>query len=418
MQRRLQIELEDGKLDDGEGNFDLGRYNDILKEYGLQARLRLVKSESVISDGQLPPKADLSLLEVWDMYCEYRKQGLRESTFKSIYQGEYRNFIESAIAATESQDAIKIRNWLLENRNQRRTKNLLACLSKAYQLGIKNKLLTHNPYEGLSDEITNKGAIGKTQNQVETDSDILDKSKAYTWNEAQIILRYVEVKCPYWFNFLKFKFLTGCRTGEAIGFMWQDVQWDKERILIRRTYDRRTKKFYPLKNDKTYKGEQVRRFPMLKDGELWSLLKSIPQGEAGEVVLKSKIGKIIDRITFSVAWSGKGKNGGKFQKGIIPTLIEEGKLPNKHLSPYNTRHTFITHQVHDLGRDEKIVSAWCGHTTEVSNKHYQDVAIFAEQVNTDMPSNQQMQQQSDIDLLKEQLRKQQELINKLLKDKQ
>ncbi|MBD2499770.1 site-specific integrase [Anabaena azotica] len=415
LQRRLQLELEEGKLSTDEGIFNLGRYQEILEEYGLRAKLRLVRDAAISTTDEIPPKPQLSLMEVWDMYCEYRKSGLRESVYCRVYQGQYKNYLESAIEATKSEDALKIRNWLIENRHLKLVKQVLSNLSKAHQLGIKNKLLTHNPYDGLSDEITTKGAKGKTQNEVETDNDVLDQSKAYTWNEVQVILDFVKDKYPLWHGFFKFKFLTGCRTGEAIAFMWSDVEWNKERILIRRTYDYATKKFYPLKNDKSYKGELIRKFPMPKDGELWNLLKSIPQGEDNEVVFKSKGGKIINHAVFRNRYSG---NESSRIKGIIPQLIEQGKL-TKYLSPYNTRHSFITHAVFDLGIDEKIVSKWCGHNIDVSNKHYQDVAVFAERVNPEVP------QQTELDILKEQLRqqqeqmqKQQELINKLLAERE
>ncbi|MBD2495014.1 tyrosine-type recombinase/integrase [Nostoc sp. FACHB-280] len=408
LQRRLQLELEEGKLSTAEGIFNLGRYQEILEEYGLRAKLRVVKG-GLPSDNQIPPKPELSLMEVWDMYCEYRKPGLRESTYKNTYQMVYKNFLEAAIKATNSEDALKIRNWLIENRSCETVKKLLVNLSKAYRLGMKNKLLSHNPYEGMAEEIQRLGAQGKTQEEIETDDDVLDQSKAYTWEEAQIILDYVENRpaLSHWFSFLKFKFLTGCRTGEAIALRWFNVEWDKERIIIAWTHDGATKKFYPLKNDRSYKGEEKRKFPMPKDGELWNLLKSIPKKEPHDVVFESKTGKIIDRDVFSLAWRGHDK---KKCKGIIPPLIEQGKL-TKYLSPYNTRHTFITHAIFDLGIDEKIVSKWCGHTIDVSNKHYQDVAIFAERVNPEV------KQQSELDLLKEQLRQQQELINKLLAEK-
>ncbi|MEH2352570.1 tyrosine-type recombinase/integrase [Nostoc sp.] len=419
LQRRLQLELEEGKLDDGKGNFNLGRYQEILKEYGLQAKLRLVKGDTK-DDDQLPPKPELSLMEVWDMYCEYRKHGLRESTYQNTYQGQYKSFLESAIEDTNSDDAIKIRNWLVENRNHNTVKQVLSNLSKAYQRAIKDKLLTHNPFDGMAEEIVNKGARGKTQDEVEieNDEDVLDRGKAYTWDEAQAILEYVQEKYLHWHDYLKFKFLTGCRTGEAIALKWCDIAWDKERILIRRTYDRRTKKFYPLKNDRTYKGDSLRRFPMPKDGELWKLLKSIPCGELNDIVFQSKTGKTIDTIIFATSWRGRDKgNSDKGRKGIIPALIEQGKL-TKYLSPYNTRHTFITHAIFDLGIDEKKVSYWCGHKIEVSNKHYQDVAIFADRTNPEISMTQQSQQQSKIDLLEQKLAEQQELIDKLMQGKE
>ncbi len=410
LEHRLQLELEEGKLDDGYGNFNLGRYQEILEEYGLRAKLRLVRSVET-SDDQLPPKPEMSLMEVWDMYCEYRKSGLRESFYENTYQGQFKNYLKSAIEATKSEDALKIRNWLIENRNHLTVKDILSNLSKAYRIAIKNKLLTHNPYEGLAKEIVTKGAKGKTQDEVENDNDVLDQSKAYTWEDAGIIVDYVENKYPYWLNFLKFKFLTGCRTGEAIAFMWCDIEWDKERVLIRRTYDRITKKFYPLKNDSSYEGEEIRKFPMPKDGKLWSLLKSINPGQANANVFKSKTGKVINKDVFGNAW--RGQKTTKFQcKGIIPALIEQGKL-TKYLSPYNTRHTFITHAVFDLGIDEKVVAKWCGHQIDISNKHYQDVAIFAETINPEVPMSQQVQQQSEIEILKQQI----EDMKKLLQDK-
>ncbi|MDZ8225914.1 hypothetical protein [Nostoc sp. ChiVER01] len=244
LQRRLQLEMEEWKLTNSDGTFNESRYREILVDQKLKPDLKVVNSTTV-SSGQLPPKPELSLMEVWNIYCEYRKHDLRESTFVSTYQGQYKNFLKSAIEATKSEDALKIRNWLVENRNPKHVRQLLSNLSKAYRMGIKNKLLTHNPFEGMAEEITTKGTKGKTQNEVETenDDDVLDRAKAYTWDEREIILDYIKNNCPHWYFFTSFKFLTGCRTGEAIAFMWCDIEWEKERILIRRTYDVTTKKF-------------------------------------------------------------------------------------------------------------------------------------------------------------------------------
>ncbi|WP_335021069.1 tyrosine-type recombinase/integrase [Nostoc sp.] len=408
LQRKLQTELEDGELDDGEGNFNLGHYQDILKKYGLRSNLKLGKS-ILTSDQQLPPKPELSMMEIWDRYCESIKPGLKETTYAKAFSETFTNFLKSAIEATKAEDAVKIRNWLVENRNLPAVKKLISHLSKAYRFAIKGKLINYDPFDGMSDEIKQLGAKGKKQNEVETESDddILDRSKSYSWDEVLILLESIK-QTTHWYNFIKFKFLTGVRTGEAVAFMWGDVKWDSEEILIRRTYDRVTKGFYPTK---TAKGNQsvIRRFPLPKDGELWSLLKSIPQGKANEIVFKSKTGKIILSTTFHAVWSGAYGN-----KGIIPLLIKQGKL-SKYLKPYNTRHTFITHQIFDLGRDEKIVSAWCGHGEMVSQKHYQDITDRAMQINPELPATTSQQvQQSEINLLKEQLQQQQELINKLL----
>jgi integrase len=419
----LQVEMEQGKLDDGNGHFNEIRYQQILKQLGIINDLKALKLSAIATSDQTPPKPQLSLLEVWDMYCEYRKQGLRETVYLGKYQGQFKNYLKSAIEATKSEDAIKIRNWLIENRNREKVKELFSVLSKSYQLGIKNKLLTHNPYEGLAEEITVKGAKGKKQDELDDNDNTEDESKAYTWDEAQIILEYIE-NTPakkHWYPFVKFKFLTGCRTGEGIALRWNDVDWDNEKVLIRFTYDRRSKKFYPLKNDRTYKGNEVRRFPMPKDGELWNLLKSIPQGELNDVVFKGKADNIIDDTVFGCMWKGRDSLSTKV-KGIIPELIKQGKL-TKYLSPYNTRHTFINHAIHDLGIPEKHVCYMCGHEPNVSNKHYQDEAIFMKGINPEIPFSQQQfglqtidNQKSELEMMREQIRKQQEMIDRLLAD--
>jgi integrase len=427
LQRRLQLELEEGKLSKSDGTFNLDRYQDVLEEYGLRAKLRIVRQSDSLPESQdsSPPTPKMGLLEVWDIYCEYRKPSLRESMYENAYQGRYKSFLQSAIEATKSEDAIKIRNWLAENRSLNTTKRVLSELSKAYQFLMRqgNSDIKHNPYDGLAEEIQTLGARGQKLDEVKIDDDALDKSKAYTWDEALAILEYVKnnSRIKHWYNFIKFKFLTGCRTGEAVALMWQDIDWDKERILIRRTYDRYTKKFYPLKNDSSYKGELVRRFPMPKDGELWQLLKSIEQGQDNEVVFKSKSKKIIDINVFHDTWSGRSDRG---SKGIIPELIKQGKV-SKYLSPYNTRHTFIYHAIFDLGHDEKVVSKWCGHTVGVSAKHYQDIELASVGINPEIPLSEQGKAKSELELareeleaMKKQLAKQQEILDSLSKQNQ
>jgi len=417
LQRRLQLELEEGKLGSNDGSFNVHRYREILEEYGLRAKLRVVKSVATTADGQLPPKLRLNTLEVWDMYCEYKKAALRETTYINHYQGQYRKMIIDALEICKSDDAIKIRNWIVENRNHQTVKVVLSLLSKAYQLSIRRDYFKVNPYEGLAEEIVLEGAKGKNQSeiQIDNDADLLNKAKAYTWEESKVILNYIlnRKQIAWQHNIIKFKFLTGCRTGEAIGFMFGDIFWDKEEIVFRRTYDRETKKLYPLKNHKGG-AELSRRFPMPKDGELWNLLKAIPTEELNQIIFKSKTGKIINSDTLGIAWRGREPN----RNGIIPSLIKEGKL-KKYLPLYNTRHTFITHQIFDLGRDEKIVSAWCGHGEMISQKHYQDIADRAVQINPDKPKalDSQLSQKLEVDLLKEQLEQMRKMIEELQANK-
>ncbi|MEH1792744.1 tyrosine-type recombinase/integrase, partial [Nostoc sp.] len=406
LQRRLQIELEDGKLDDGEGNFNLGRYQEILKEYGLKASLRKVSSSSVASVDELPPKPKLSVIEIWDMYCSFRHESLSETVYQLKFKGEYLRAIKKSVAEV-GEYPLEMRNWLLGNYSHSTVKRILSCLSGAYRLAIKQKIVGENLFDGMAEDINTKikrNRIIDQGKEIESDDDVLDKGKAYTWDEAQEILKYIQDdsnRVRHYYKLIKFKFLTGCRTGEAIALWWTDIEWERERILFRRNYNNRLKIYKSTKND------TIRMFPMPKDGELWNLLKSISQGEPNENIFKNKVGKAVNTDSLQRVWHGYEASR---NKGIIPELIKQGKV-KRYLPCYNTRHTFITHQIFDLGRDAAIVNAWCEHSEEMSKKHYRDIEKYATQINPELPVTQQALQQSELDSLKEQLHKQQELIN-------
>lgn len=409
---RMTLDLQDGCFDE------------TLAKYGIIADLKL-KGSAVTSDGQLPPKPQMSLMEVWDMYCEFKEHELSISTFELEYKRTFTNFLKSAINAA-GEDSLAIRDWLIKNRNLQTTKKLLNALSEAFYLAIRqDKYTGKNPFDGLSDGIGDKNRKKEfKQNEDDEDEDLLNQDKAFTWLEAEIIMEFLKnsskKRFKHFYHFISFKFLTGCRNGEAMGLWWRDIKWEKEEIAIVRSYSAHIGRFKPTKN------ETVRRFPMPKNGRLWNLLKELPQGEPNDVVFKSTTGNFIGHTNINEMWNfSRTKKKDKIYEypGVIRILIDEGKV-QKYLPSYNTRHTFITRQIFDLSRDPKIVNAWCEHSEKVSESHYRDTKRIAAQINPELPASQQSQQQSELDLLKEQLRQQQEamkqqqeLINKLLQDK-
>ncbi|MBD2298747.1 tyrosine recombinase XerC [Nostoc sp. FACHB-190] len=423
LQRRLQLELEEGKLDDGSGNFNIGRYQEILQEYGLKASLKNPKL-ILVSDNQLPPKPELSSLEIWDIYCEYQKREWAITTVDK-HTGIYRRYLDTAINHV-GDNALQIREWLLDNRDHQNVKKILSHLSKAYALVIRQNLYSgKNYFDGLTEGIGSGKRVKEIkQDEYREDDEVESKDFAFTWDEAESIMEFLRTsekpRFNHWYHFVSFKFLTGCRQGEAIALWWGDVKWDREIIVIDRSYSSTLRKFKPTKNETT------RIFPMPKDGRLWNLLKELPQGEPNEVVFKNREGNTIHHCVFGEAWKGKrsiSKSGTYYYPGIIETLIDEGKV-SKYLPPYNTRHTFITHQIYDLNREKDIVNAWCEHGEKISAKHYRNTSQIALQINPELPANSVTQQSSDIEALKEELKQQQEkmkqqeeLIRRLLENK-
>ncbi|MEH2237382.1 hypothetical protein [Nostoc sp.] len=99
-----------------------GCFDESLAKYGITADLKL-KGNS--ASDQLPPKPELSLMEVWEKYSDYVKPRFKETTFDKAFLETYPNFLKSAMNATKCEDSIKIKNWLVENRSIEITRNLL-----------------------------------------------------------------------------------------------------------------------------------------------------------------------------------------------------------------------------------------------------------------------------------------------------
>ncbi len=402
--KRMTMDLQDGC-------FDI-----TLEKYLGKAKLTVVASSTpVLGDSQLPPKVSVSVLEVWGMYLEYMKPPrTADTTYYNSYCKAYTKNFESAVSAV-GEKPTDIRTWLLSNRSKSTARRVLSFISRAYELAVNQGTVVSNPFFCLLADldIRDKSKIANKEDEQESEDDFTDKTKAYTWNEAMTILDFVQntKKISYWYPYLAFKFLTGCRTGEASGFKWKDVKWDVNEIWIRRGYCWKLKQFITSKND------SVRRIPMPVGSDLWVLLKSVPEGQPDEVVFKSRKSKTIHPIVFAHAW-GQTQTGRT--KGFIIQLIEQGKI-SKYLPPYNTRHTFITHQIYDLGIPSYVVSAWCEHSTDVSKKHYQDSERYAMQYT---PNSAPVVEKSELALLQEQnallqeqMKAMQEMMEKLKSEK-
>lgn len=409
--RRLQEELDLGWLVDTSGAFHEDRYQQVLEEYGLKARIRLVKVASE-DKNRGRAKSNPSILEVWDMYCQFSEHRLAKTTFVNSYKGAFLNYLNSAIENV-GYDNDKIFNWLVKNRNPHDVKNLVSALERAYSYAIsKDAYIGKNPFLGLKETLITKKRI-KEINQDKSNSEnneLLDKKKAFSWQEAEIIMEAFKNHpklCKY-YPLIAFKFLTGCRNGEALALWWQDIKFDEERIIIRKSYDSKSRIFKPTKN------ETVRFFPMRKDSKLWKILSDLKKGEDNHCVFSVREnGKPIHQVTLCEKWYGKTARGVHYI-GLVKDLVGQGKV-SKYLPVNNTRHTFVSHQIYDLGRESHIVNAWCEHSEEVSRKHYRDASMVASDINPDLPSINQDAQQNDsqVDELKAIIEQQQAQINQL-----
>lgn len=394
--RRITEELQDGR-------FREGRFDEILAEYGIKTNLVLVPKTS-----DVPSLPKLSLLDVWDKYLEYVKPNIKESNFTNAFKLTYTSALVKCVEAV-GDDPIAVRNWLLTNRCMSVSSRLLKHLSKAYKILIKQSLVSSNPFEGMTDDLKKqkKNQTVNVHDDQEKDSDLYDaeqvKKRAFTVEEVDAILsKAKESRSKHYYSILHFLFLTGCRTNEATSFMWGDVKWNKEYIVIQRSYSKCIKKFVPTKTN------HIRLFPMPKNGDLWNLLKSLEPLEQtipNQLVFPNERGRVISDNALGHFWRGYNGSSEKTKKytGLIPGLVAQGKV-SKYLPPYNTRHTFISYQINECGVPPHVVKDWCGHSEDMTTKIYRQEDLLTKPASYDSkPIPNQPLEPSEVEVLKQQV---------------
>lgn len=336
-------------------NFDSSK----LWKYELEEKPQSDAQLKLIDGGK---KIEMPLIDLYDIYCESRKGSIAETTLKIRLQDQFRKIIVKAIDAV-GENALAIREWLVTHYSIHLAKECIRNLNKACQLGVKHKYRIDNPFDGMTEEIKITKGNKKNQDNFD-DNDETEDNRAFTIDEMNAIIEAFESSHyrKHLAPIIKFLFWTGCRTGEAIAFKWRDIKWDNETIVFKRSYNERLRKF------KGTKTGVCRMFPLPKDGQLWNLLKSLPQGEPDDVVFKPKKVKIIHYKSLWQIWSGNPSTG---NPGVIPTLVKEGKV-KQYLKLYATRHTFISHQVNIYKIPITTVAQWVGNAAMVSNKNYLD----------------------------------------------
>lgn len=291
-------------------------------------------------------KPAITLSELWDKYTEYRKPQIAETTLRIQYAA-VRNHI-AKLPTKDLKDAIKIRDFLVANLSNDAARRTLTQLSACCEWACESSLLSNNPFQGMAKKIQ----------VVKDETDTIDP---FTAEERDTIIEAFEQHpCySYYAPFVKFLFMTGCRTGEAVGLQWKHISPDCKTITFCESVSSQ------LKIRKDCKTHKTRKFPC--NEPLRALLLSIKPNnyDPESLVFPSKRGGVIRSGHFiDNAWKGRSDRG----DGIVMQLAKEGKI-TRYRTQYNTRHTFIT-QCLEAGVSVVQVAKWAGNSAEIIMKHY------------------------------------------------
>ncbi|TAF52694.1 MAG: hypothetical protein EAZ60_22880 [Oscillatoriales cyanobacterium] len=346
------------------------------------------------------PESEITVGTMWEDYLEWKRPQLQPTTFKGVFCRTYTNIIKgltwdiSSATFSDGQHSI----WELpisanvgeiltkhptSQQNKQRT---LSALSEAFirlqSLG-KTKL-TINPFAMPNGSNENK--IDKYKSQTRTDGTIdlrwWDKEdtekdpeecdrRAFSKKDRDIIIKalyeHKNASPRQLAPLVEFRFLTGCRSGEAFALQWKDVLLgrDKDYIRFSKSYNGQQK------NTQVTKTGEVRLFKIYS--KLSDLLMRIKPADAKptDLVFTKLNGKHWDTGAVREIWyQTRGNNGQKkyIYPGVVTQLADDG-LIDGYLPFYNCRHTFISLQAH-AGTDLLLLATACGNSVEVIQRHY------------------------------------------------
>ncbi|MEP0758690.1 DUF3596 domain-containing protein [Trichocoleus sp. DQ-A2] len=331
--KSAEIKARQIELDIISGNFD-----PTLAKYKPQTYLTLIET--------IKPKQAITLSDLWNKYTEYRKPLIAETTLRIQYAA-VRNHI-AKLPTKDLNDSIKIRDFLVANLSNDAARRTLTQISACCEWACDSFLITNNPFHGMAKKI-------------KVVKDEVDTIDPFTAEERDTIIAAFEQHPYYCFYaaFVKFLFMTGCRTGEAVGIKWKHISQDCKLITFCESVSSQ------LKIRKDCKTHKTRKFPC--NPSLQALLLSIKSENCDpeSLVFPSKRGGEIRSGHFiDSAWKGRGDRG----VGIVMQLAQDGKI-SRYRTQYTTRHTFITLCL-EAGVTPVQVAKWVGNTPEIIMKHY------------------------------------------------
>jgi integrase len=336
--KKAQVKAWEIEQDISNGHFD-----STLAKYKLKSHLTLIKSVD-------KPQDILTLYELWECYTDYKSKLIESTTIKTTYK-RTKNLIP-LFPTQDLKEAVAIRDWLLANKSAYTAKCVLIHLSGCCEWAVESRLIASNPFAKMA----------QTIQQTDEDGEDIDP---FTVQERDAIIAGFENSRYYkhYTNFVRFLFLTGCRTGEAIALKWKHINPEMTQITFCESFS----SHFSLRKDT--KNHQSRKFPI--NAQLKALLESI-KGKAcnpEDLVFPSPTGREIDGHNFlNRAWKGYKNRHGNQVDGIVTQLVKEGKV-ERYRCQYNTRHTFVTMAL-EANVSIPQLAKWVGNSPEVIMKHY------------------------------------------------
>ncbi|WP_408973081.1 tyrosine-type recombinase/integrase [Planktothrix sp.] len=320
-----------------------GNYDETLVKYDARRAAKSIQS----------PTQDETLLTLWESYKAISKKSVALTT-----QSEQWSQVDRCLSKIKEPKLFELKSAsdllaeLLNHYSVSTIERVLTDINAACNLAVDMEKIEKNPYRKLKrflpDVITKGGETERTK-QSFTDNDLKNILNAFKTNQFQNINS--PYSHSYYYPFIQFCTLTGCRPGEAIAITWDDIKVkdDKTWLNINKSYSKGI-----LKTPKT---NESRLFPV--NDELLRVIESFPKiPNENNLMFPSVRGGYIEQSAFSK----------RYWRPIVLKLVTN-ELIERYLPQYNLRHSYITRLIR-LGVDVATVGRICGTSPEMIVGHY------------------------------------------------
>lgn len=274
-----------------------------------------------------------------DDYLDHSQLNHKLSTFYnrekvlSAHTSNWSDVELHEITNTEVKELIDSRDCSISHK-----KEILKYIRQVFETAIDNRKIDHNPAKRIS-----------VQGD-ELEKDKAKKLEAMTKTEVSELLTYMKEINHEWYSIFYVTYQLGLRCAEAIALEFQDIDWQREHVVISKSWCKHKLRKNPeSRGMKPPKNGTSRIVPMNKQIKFYLKELSLKSGNKGFVLPRIK------------SWMNGGAS--KVLRGI------QKQLGIKQTNYHSLRSSFITHLLRS-GMDVVRVQAMVGHKELATTQRY------------------------------------------------
>lgn len=198
------------KLDDTKANRKLAK-NNIMPEI----QYKLNSGEFFNNKQEKVPTVGEYMQVSFELHSANRRE-LTQKGYDSIYNNHIKPYFEKKkIDSIKPSDIIRWQNTLLKSLTSKRVRSIRTVFNTMYMDALNDELIEKNPFARV--QAPKKGSPAE--------------KIPFSMQEMFSIIKTVPLKIR---AFFAIGFLTGMRTGEIVALKWQDIDFEKNIIKVRR----------------------------------------------------------------------------------------------------------------------------------------------------------------------------------------